>query len=246
MKLNQTVSLLDKEVKPRVAKEFAKIHQKNQKPELFSGLSRTYRRINDQDETFPPESKKVQANAKDSVIEVSRLLAEYYNLAAQRDWANLKAMADVVVDGTTVLSQAPTTFLLFLDKQLKQEIRPFVEALPVLSQDADWTSDSASGLFKTEPVETHKTKKVPIVLEKAKATDKHPAQVDVIHEDKVVGFWATVHYSGAMPAPEKKKLLERIDKLIGAVKIAIQEANSIAAPKIDFGSQVFNYLLSEK
>jgi hypothetical protein len=34
---------------------------------------------------------------------------------------------------------------------------------------------------------------------KAEATEKHPAQVEVYHEDVVVGQWKTVKFSGALP-----------------------------------------------
>lgn len=41
---------------------------------------------------------------------------------------------------------------------------------------------------------------------KAEATDKHPAQVEVYHEDVPVGYWTTVKFSGALPARRVNEL----------------------------------------
>ena len=43
------------------------------------------------------------------------------------------------------------------------------------------------------------------------------------------GFWHTVRHSGAMPKPEKDKILDRVEKLIIAVKEAREKANDADA-----------------
>jgi hypothetical protein len=50
------------------------------------------------------------------------------------------------------------------------------------------------------------------------ATDKHPAQVEVVHEDKNVGKWKTIYLSGAIPARDQHDMLARVKKVIEAVK----------------------------
>ena len=82
----------------------------------------------------------------------------------------------------------------------------------------DWKSDPNSGLYRTEPTETHRTKKMqkPIVL--YAATPEHPAQTQLITEDVIAGWWVLTRQSGAMPKPEKQRLQDRIDKLIQAIK----------------------------
>lgn len=84
----------------------------------------------------------------------------------------------------------------------------------------------------------------PIVL--YAATPEHPAQTQLITEDVLAGYWSTVKQSGAMPATEKLALLERIDKLLRAVKDAREAANMIDEVKVpDVGAAIFNYLLKE-
>ena len=105
----------------------------------------------------------------------------------------------------------------------------------------DWKPDVNSNLYKTEPIETHRTKKVPKVLIRYEATDKHPAQTEVYNEDVIIGYWNTEKLSGAIPIPDKEKLLKKVEKLIKAVKMARETANSIEVEKKHINS-IFKYL----
>lgn len=243
MKLNQVVSIFDKQLKPRVQKEFAEIHHRSSKPDLFGGFTRTYERLKDDDETYPHEVKRVQFSAKDSIAKARALLSDLFNLSSERDLGNTIAKADVVVDGTTILKNVPAVTLLFIEKQLKHEVKPFIDALPTLSPDFEWVYDDATGLYKTPtPVRTSKTKKVHNLIVKAPATDKHPAQTELLYDDRTVGYWNKIEFSGGIPAPQKDDILLRIDKLLRAVKVAIQDANSVNAPKSEDGIAVFGYI----
>ena len=243
MKLNQVVHVLDKDVKPNTSRQFADIHRRSSTIGLFNGQSRVYEPLKDDDpEKLPPDNQRVQYDARDSASKAKTLLADYYNLVAQRDIANTVAKADVEVDGVVLVKDAPVPFLLFLDKQLKHEIKPFIDALPTLAQEHEWSSDQATGLWKSQEVRTHKTKKVPTVITLAPATDKHPAQTQLRDEDKLVGYWKTTLLSGALQAPTKEAMLERVDKLLKAVKIAIQDANGINATKTDAGDKLLAFI----
>src|SRR5690606_717028 len=158
-----------------------------------------------------------------------------------KDWANTQARADVVVDGEVLLEQVPATYLLFLEKQLA-ELAVFVKRIPILDPAEEWHRDEAAGLFKTPPTTAIRTKKVqrPIVL--YQATKEHPAQTQLISEDVVVGTWLTIKHSGALPAARKQTLLERIERLIDAVKFARERANGVPAPRREVGERLFEYL----
>jgi len=45
-----------------------------------------------------------------------------------------------------------------------------------------------------------------------------------------------------MPAPRKKQLLARIEKLSNAVKFAREQANAAEAPDKKLGKEVFDFL----
>ena len=216
-KLNQIVAV-EKSIKSRVYGDITDLHKASQKAELFGGFSKIYRKRDEDSEDYPPEQKKVQLESGELLAQISKLLAELIDVTATKDYANCHAVADVVVDGQTLVKDAPVPFLLFLEKQLT-DLHTFVDKLPTLDSADDWLADPNSGLYKTAPIATQRTKKVqkPIVL--YDATDKHPAQTQLITEDVLVGYWDTVKQSGALPNPRKRELLERLEKLSQAVQV---------------------------
>ncbi len=240
-KLNQIVAI-EKSVKSRVYGDFTELHKASQKADLFTGFSKNYRKRDEEGEDYPPEQKRVQMEAGEVLGQVSKLLTELFDVTATKDFANCSAFADVVVDGQTLVTQAPVPFLLFLEKQLT-DLHTFIDKMPTLDSADDWLSDPNSGLYKTVSIATQRTKKVqrPVVL--YEATEKHPAQTQLITEDVVVGYWDTVKQSGALPIPRKRELLERIEKLSQAVKFAREQANDSEAPEKNVGAALFGYLL---
>lgn len=241
-RLNQIIAI-EKGVKTSSYKKFTEAHKRLQKPSLMSGLSRKYRPKSEDGDMLPPESTKVQVRATESIRECSRILTKLFDVTATKDWGNCDARGDVVVDGQTLLSEVPVTYLLFLEKQLV-DLKTFVQKLPVLDQAEEWSYDQAADCWATPPVETTRTKKIPRNHVKAEATKEHPAQVEVYSEDVVVGYWRTIKYSGALPQARVSELLQRVEKLHTAVKFAREEANSTEVEKRRVGEAVFDYLFA--
>jgi hypothetical protein len=241
-KLNQIIAI-EKGIKSSAYGALTELNKAAQKPDLFNGFSKNYRKKDEDGEELPPEGKRVQYTSGEVLRAAERALTDLVDVTARKDWTNCVAKADVVVDGKTLIAAAPVSFLLFMEKQLT-DLRTLVGNLPVLDVAEDWKSDPNSGLYRTEPTETHRTKKMqkPIVL--YAATPEHPAQTQLITEDVIAGWWVLTRQSGAMPKPEKQKLQDRIDKLTQAIKQARESANMFDetdAPAI--GASVFGYLL---
>ncbi|MFB7594189.1 hypothetical protein [Streptomyces sp. NPDC056160] len=241
-KLNQIIAV-EKGVKSKALQDGAAAHQKVQKPALLAGISRTYQPKDEEGEQLPPESTRVQVKAEEILREAAASLTRLFDVTATKDWANRTACADVTVDGRTVLTEVPVSYLLFLEKQLT-ELHAFVRKLPVLDAAESWTLDPSTDWWKTDPVRTIRTKKVPRNHVKAEATDKHPAQVEVYHEDVPIGYWTTVKFSGALPARRVNELLDRVEKLQQAVKFAREEANGTEVTDQRVGDAVFGYLFA--
>ncbi|MFC0041114.1 hypothetical protein [Actinomadura rayongensis] len=240
-KLNQIIAV-EKGVRARAQRELAEAGQLVQKQPLLSGISRVYQPKDEDGDQFPPESTRVQVKGEDVLRTAAAALTRLFDVTATKDRANCEARADVVVDGRALLRDVPVTYLLFLEKQLA-EVRNLLERLPVLDAAENWSFDASSDAWKTDPVRTLKTKKVPFNHVKAEATDKHPAQVEVFYEDVAVGHWTTVKFSGALPARRVNELLERADALARAVKFAREEANAFEVTDQTVGEAVFGYLL---
>lgn len=240
-KLNQVIAI-EKGVKSRVYSETTEQDKLCQKPELFNGFSKTYKALDEANaEKLPPESKRVQFTVDAILKQQAKSLTELFDITAAKDWANTKAVADVKVGDNVVLEKVPVTYLLFLEKQIT-DLHTAVGRLPELDANSGWTKDTESGLYKTEPTQTHRVKpsKKPIVL--YEATDKHPAQTQLIDVSDIVGHWEKIEHSGAISPTKKAVLVEKIEALIKAVKFAREEANMIEAPDQNVGEKIFSYV----
>lgn len=241
-KLNQIIAV-EKGIKSKSVQQLAETQRTLQKSSLFSGITRTYRPKDEDGEQLPPESNKVQVTADEIIRETTEVLTKLFDITATKDWTNCNAKADVVVDGQTLLTQVPVSYLLFLEKQLT-DLHAFIKKLPTLDPSETWNFDPNSDCWATEPVQTLKTFKMPRNHVKAEATEHHPAQVEVYYEDVTIGYWRTVKFSGALPAQRIHELINRLEKLQQAVKFAREEANGTAAEEQRIGANIFQYLFS--
>jgi hypothetical protein len=242
-KLNQIIAVTAGK-KTKTAETLTETYKKVQKNELFQGINRTYRPLNDGDETKPAENKLVQYNVNDAVVDFSSAIGELLDVVYTQDKANCQAKANIEVDGTVLAKDVPVTHLLFLEKQLT-DIRTFVNHLPVLDPSENWKFDSNKNTWVTDVSKTNATKKVYKNHEKAPATEKHPAQVEVYTEDIKVGEWDTVKFSGAIPVKQKKDTLKRVEKLLDAIKSAREAANSMDVTHEKISSNILDFVFKK-
>jgi len=198
-------------------------------------LARTYQPKDDSGEKQPSESKKVQLRVEDAFADLTEAMTEVFNLAAIKDATNCNAKADVVVDGETIVQNVPATHLLWVEKKLAS-IADAVSKAPVLSQDVVWARDEGQGVYRSEAVETVKTKKIEEHKVVIQPTKEHPGQFVKVTEDVAIGTWKTIHLSGAITEDRKKQLLARVEKFQQAVKVAREEANQ--SPVVELSTAV--------
>lgn len=240
--LNQIVAL-EKGLKSRTTATITEIHRDLQKAPLYAGLSRTYQPKHEDGDQLPPEKQLVQMTVDGQLNKAASVLAELFNVVVTKETGNTQARADVTVDGELLVHQATVPYLLFLEKQLT-DWRTLVTNLPMLDPAEVWAYDEDNNQYRTNVTQTTKTKKVPTVLTKAPATERHPAQTEVYNEDVVVGTWSLTKFSGAVPRSRRDELVEKANKLIDAVKAAREEANSIEVQQARTSGVIFAYLLS--
>lgn len=240
-RLNQILAV-EKGVKASSARDITDAYHSAQKIAPMTGIERRYKPRDDEGEQLPAESTKVQFTALDQLKAAQNALGKLFDITATKDVANTHANADVVVDGKPLLSAVPVTYLLFLEKQLT-DLHTIVKKLPVLDPSENWqVHDAVAGIYRTDPVTTTRTKKVPRNHVKAVATANHPAQVELYYEDVVVGYWEKTGYSGALPAARVTALLGRVEKLQEAVKFAREAANNTEVVDTRVADKVFGYL----
>jgi hypothetical protein len=224
-------------------KKLGEFRALSSRDDLLSGSERTYRPRIEGGVQLPPKSQKVRLT-EDTVLQaVQVLLARKWDLAATLDNANSNAYGDVMIGGHALLEQVPVGHLLYLEKELAG-LYSLVEGMPTLDQTKDWTDEgTAPGLHRSVPVETASTDKLPYNHVLSPATAQHPAQVQLMTRDEVVGYWTTVTFSGALHPRRKSVLLDRISELRNAVKMAREEANSESAEDVHEGLVIFEWLL---
>lgn len=241
--LNQVIAVVADKKKTALESLTAAYH-KIQKPELFAGISKTYRPRDEDGDRLPSEQNRVQVKVRELISEVRKPLTDMYDTVATQDAANCKASADVIADSKLILANVPVTTLLFLEKQVN-DIKTFVSKLPTLDPSEKWDYDSNADCYATEPAETTRSKKIskPVVL--YEATDKHPAQVQVQSEDILAGYWKTIKFSGAIPAKEKNAMLDRVRQLHEAIVKAREQANATTVTEVRIGQEVLDFVFED-
>jgi hypothetical protein len=241
-KLNQILAI-EKGSKQQIYSRVTEAYKNIQKIQILSGVTRSYKKKHDDGEDLPGEGTLVQVKAKLILDQVQNELETLWNITATKDWANCQAKSDVVLeDGTAIMKGVPATYLLFLEKQLV-DLRTMIANLPVLDPAHTWEFDSTSNVYRSETVTTHRTRKIPRAFVKYEATEQHPAQVEMFTEDEIVGFWETTKLSGAVEEKDRSDMLERVESVQRAVKMARENANSIEAPEQKISEPMLGYIL---
>ena len=243
LKLNQLLAI-EKGVQNKYNDDFTRIHHETQKETLLKGQVRTYQPKDDDGDKLPDENEKVQTAVETLIQTLSTDLSRMFDVRLTKEIGNQEARADIVVeDGTVILTDVPVDYLLFLEKQLV-DLRTFCVKLPTLDPSQTWSPAAGEHTWQSLPAQTTKTKKTLKVLEKAPATDKHPAQVETYTDDVLVGTWTTIRLSGAIPVSRQEELIARVEELQRAVKFARETANSIEVQNAQAGSSILGFLFA--
>jgi hypothetical protein len=162
-----------------------------------------------------------------------------------RDIANAdpSARASIEINGVVLLADVPTPALLSMEKGLKEYIAS-LQKLPTLEPTQRWKWNTTQGVYETEPTQTQRTRKVPLVISKAKATDKHPEQTEVYMEDRAVGTFTDTLQAKKLPAPQQRELVQQAQRLLAAIQDAKQRANSARVPVERRADALAAYLLA--
>lgn len=241
-KLNQIIAV-EKGVKNNAFETLTNAYQLLQKSALLGGIARSYTPKDDEGDRLPAESTKVQIRVDDVITSVETSLVRLFDLTLTKDLANSSAVADISVEGTVLATAVPVTTLLFLEKQLT-DLSTFIRKLPVLDPAETWIHSDTADCYATPTTGSVRTKKVPKSFVRSEATPQHPAQVDLFHEDVIVGTWQTVKYSGALPTARVAEMSQRVAKLLTAVKFAREEANGTLVTDAKMGERIFSYILT--
>lgn len=199
---------------------------------FFDGHSKSLAMIEDSPgnkaiEDQAREEKPVTTTVYDTLQYALDIFAKAEELQFQKNDTNRRATGDVMWRGKVLLAALPVDELLGLEARLTK-LRQLLAEVPTLDATKHWVPAANIGahVFALQyPEETTKTEKqvTPIVLKEA--TKEHPAQVQAISRDVVVGKFTTIKRSGAATALQKAEAIKRIDELLVEIKQARMRAN---------------------
>ena len=181
------------------------------------------------------EEKPVTTNVYETLEYALDIFGKAEDLQYQKNVTNRHASGLVMWKGET-LFELPIDEMLGLEARLTK-LRLLIAEVPTLDASKHWApaTDISAHVWQTVyPEETTKTEKkvVPIIMKDA--TKEHPAQVQAIQRDDVVGKFTTIKRSGSATALQKAEALKRIDELLVEIKQARTRANEtlVTAGKI--------------
>lgn len=173
------------------------------------------------------EEKPVTTTVLETLEYALDIFATAENLQYQKNATNRKATGTVRWRGAALLVEMPVDELLGLEARLTKMRQLFAD-MPTLDATKHWEKAEQIGahVWQTKhPEEATKTEKQVIPVVMSAATDKHPAQIQAVQKDVVVGKFTTVKRSGAATAIQKAEAIKRIDELLIEVKQARMRAN---------------------
>lgn len=192
------------------------------------------------------EEKPVVTTVYDTLEYALGIFATAEDLQYQKNATNQVAKGTVMWRGKPLLEGMPVDELLGLEARLTR-MRVLFTAMPTLDATKHWEAAPSigKGVWQTKyPDEAVKTEKQVVPVEMSPATKEHPAQVQAVGKDVVVGKFTTVKRSGATTAVAKSETIKNIDELLVEIKQARMRANETEATKTKIAEKLIAVLLT--
>jgi hypothetical protein len=220
-------------------------------PKLFEGHTKSLKMIEDSDgnraiEAQAREERPVISTVYETLEYTLKIWGKAEDLQFRKNMTNPIALGTVMWEGSPLLEDMPIDELLGLEARLTQ-IKLLLVDMPTLDATKHWKVDHEAGKHHwigAHSEDTTKTEKqvIPVVLKEA--TKEHPAQVQPISKDVVVGRFSKIYRSGAATTEQKSEALKLIDDLLVEVKRARMRANDTKVPDGKISEKLIALLLS--
>ena len=218
---------------------------------FFAGHSKSLSMIegtpaNEAEEAKSREDKPVPTTVYETLEYALGIFEKAEDLQYKKNATNRLATGTVNWNGQPLLKDLPIDELLGLEARL-QKIRGLIEAAPTLDATKNWVPAKQLGEYVWElaaPEKTTKTEKIIVPVTMSPATDKHPAQIQAVNKDQVVGTFSIMKRSGACTTTQKADALTNIDQLLVEVKQARMRANETEVVKGDIARKLIEVILA--
>jgi hypothetical protein len=224
---------------------------KFKKEQFFTGYIKTLAMLADSPENRATEeaSKEVR-ELPTTVQETLAYLFGFWNdsedVIYAKNVTNQRAVADLLYNDKVLVKDVPVDELLGLEVRL-ETLRRMFEHMPTLDASKAWVANDSGRDGEHEATNkevTSKTEKTMTAVVLYDATDKHPAQIERVTADKVVGTFTRTLYSGAATSKQKANIMATVDALLIEAKQARMRANMTEASTDKIGSKITNLLMA--
>ncbi len=190
--------------------------------------------------------KEVQSTANEQLNYAAKEISRYWDVTLQKEDANQRAKADIIVEDETLAEGVPSIVLLSMEKKLTSLLALY-NAIPTLDASKSWVEAkdyALPGVFVTKnPEENQQSIVSKEYVEVSAATKEFKAQIVQQEKVEVIGKFVIDKYSGALTSLDKAKRIQRLTALIRGVKMARQRANTTAVDTTKrFADNLFNYI----
>ena len=230
----------------RIQKETTKVLK--EKRSIFTGMVKNHE-IFDEDKQHlvqAPDIKDIESTVSEHLDYASTEIARYWRAVFQKEEANQRAKADIVINDKVIVKDVPSIVLLSMEKKLTS-LAALYNEIPTLDATKTWAPDSTyakKGVFRTaNPSERQHSVTERSWIEVSPATTQHKAQIAEDQKTVVIGRYTQFDYSGAITSLDKAEKIQRLQEMIRAVKTARQRANAtIVNTDLKFGSEILDYI----
>jgi hypothetical protein len=191
----------------------------------------------------------IQTTIEEELKWIQPFMVKSLDASLQVAEANTQARADIVLEsGETIAVGVPATALLELEKRVA-DLKGLVEAIPTLDPAKGFFPDSshAKQAYRARDIRKPRTQKIKEVVVLHPATKEHPAQVQLLDKDVVIGTVEEQEWSALITPADKADLIDRVEVLSRAVRQARSRANNVTVdPTKRIGKSLLDYVFSGK
>ncbi len=212
---------------------------------VFDGMIKKYTPTEEFAEQIPDESKELVTTVKKTLEDTLAPVIVAIDATLSKEETNSSGVARAELKlGDKVFGTYSATTLLALESHLSK-VLDLYQSIPTLDTSRKWFFDEQNDFYRTEEEVKFRTIKRPKVIVKYEATDKHPAQTELLNIDFQVGKYETTYFSGRLTPIQRHRLVDKLENLIEAVKIARSKANNVEAKQIKLGQDIFDFIHDE-
>lgn len=214
---------------------------------LFTERRKTFQSLeeNAKQEVTIEEQTTMQTTVAKELLWMTKHVIRSLDASFLVDKGNTQAKADIVTeDGEVLYKDVPATFLLSLEKRVK-EIKDVLGRVQTLDSAKGFKLDPDFGehVYVARELDKVRTRKDTRARELSKATDKHPAQFHLEPYDVVTGKVIEQEWSSLLTPGLKAELMEQAETLFRAVTSARSKANELTVDgKEKIGEALMEFL----